>query len=210
MTAKTTPASNAQRLTGADLKRTKFTLARKYERGYDEAEVDTFVSRCADELEVLRGRIRALEEENKRLRERGGGADQDDVLRSVKVLIQAQRTADTTVAQADEYSARVMTEARALYENARHKAAEMVDEAHDKAKKAAAEKGEVEREATYLRTLRDVTRTQIETFLEGILNHVAAEYGRATTEASQAAATLDEARDRSSMTALQPPGSSAR
>lgn len=66
-----------------------------------------------------------------------GQRDWDEVLRSVSVLAQAQRTADTTVAQADEYSARVMGEARSMYENARLRAAEMVDPAHHEASRAA-------------------------------------------------------------------------
>lgn len=210
MTAEMTPGSDTQRLTAANLQRVRFTPARSRGRGYDEAEVDAFVSRCANEIETLNGRIRALEEEDKRSQKSGNGRSQDDVLRSVSVLVQAQRTADTTVAQADEYSARVMAEARSLYENARRKAAEMVDEAHNKAQQAAAQKGEIDREATYLRTLRDVTRTQIETFLEGLLNHLSAEYGRATADAAEVAANPDNPRGQSSITVRRPPDISAR
>ncbi len=124
MTAETTSGSDAQRLTAESLQHIRFTSTQG--RGYNEAEVNAFVSRCAGELEALNGRIRTLEEENRRLQDRDNGGSQDSVLRSVDVLSQAQRTADTTVAQADEYSSRVMAEARSLYENARRKATEMV------------------------------------------------------------------------------------
>lgn len=191
MTAEMSPGSDTQRLTAASLQQVKFAPARGRGRGYDETEVDAFVVRCAYEVEMLTRRIRALEDENRRFQEHSNGRSHDDVLRSVSVLVQAQRTADTTVAQADEYSARVMGEARTLYESARRRAIEMVDEAHDKASQAAAERGAVDREATYLRTLRDVTRTQIETFLEGLLDHLAAEFGRATSEAANAAGSSD-------------------
>lgn len=191
MTAELTPDPNTHRLTAESLQRVRFTAARSRGRGYDEAEVDAVLSRCAHELDALHDRIRGLEEQNRRLQESGNGRGDDDVFRSVSVLMQAQRTADTTVAQADEYSARVMAEARTMYENARRKATEIVDSAHDMAQKAAADKGEVEREATYLRTLRDVTRTQIETFLEGLLNHLASEYGRAAPDAVTASTQRD-------------------
>jgi hypothetical protein len=117
------------------------------------------------------------------------------------------------VAQADDYSARVMSEARDLYENARRNAATLEQETEDKAKgvyddalaraatlereaqdhvaqltlTAATAQTELDSQTAYLRTLRDATRTQLEVFLEGLLDHVAGEYGRAHPMAAEAA-----------------------
>jgi hypothetical protein len=46
---------------------------------------------------------------------------------------------------------------------------------------------DLDRQTAYLRTLRDATRTQMQKFLEGMLFHVAEEYGRAHPVAAQAA-----------------------
>ena len=133
---------------------------------------------------------------------------------AISVLTSAQQTADRTVAEADGYSARVMSEARDLYEDARRNAAVLEQEAEDKARAvyedASSRADAIERETiakieqleltsmsaqkeldaqtAYLRTLRDATRTQMEAFLEGLLDRVAEEYGRAHPMAAAEAA----------------------
>jgi cell division septum initiation protein DivIVA len=144
-------------------------------------------------LEQLTRRLRDQEQEVATLKRRIMEPDnQDRVLQSVDVLTKAQMTADSTVANANAYSGRVMAEARSLYDDARRRAAEMVDEAHRQATAAAdvaaSTHGELERQTAYLRTLRDVTRIQMEKFLGGLLDHVAAEYGKALPGAAEAAA----------------------
>ncbi|ACV81224.1 DivIVA domain-containing protein [Nakamurella multipartita] len=137
----------------------------------------------------------------------------NEVAQAMSVLITAQQTADKTVAQADEYSAKVMAEARELYEDTRKNAATLEQETEDKARhvyeEALSRAEAIEREATsrvermnlnsesvqteldqqtaYLRTLRDTTRVQIQTFLEGLLDHVTDEYGKAHPIAAEAA-----------------------
>ena len=131
----------------------------------------------------------------------------------------AQITADATVAQADEYSARVMTEARELYDDTRRHAAVLEQETQDKAKavyedallrveafeRENAERlaqltvdtdiaqREVDEQTAYLKTLRDAARTQLEIFLEGMLDHVTEAYGRANPAAANAANGLVDA-----------------
>lgn len=137
----------------------------------------------------------------------------NEVAQAMSVLITAQQTADKMVAQADEYSAKVMAEARELYEDTRKNAATLEQETEDKARhvyeEALSRAEAIEREATsrvermnlnsesvqteldqqtaYLRTLRDTTRVQIQTFLEGLLDHVTDEYGKAHPIAAEAA-----------------------
>jgi hypothetical protein len=105
-----------------------------------------------------------------------------------------------------------MAEARSLYDDARRRAAEMVEEAHRQATAAAdaaaSTHGELERQTAYLRTLRDVTRIQMEKFLGGLLDHVAAEYGKALPSAAEAAAqsTLGAVAPGDDRSEISPPG----
>ena len=199
MTADTDRNHQTASLTAEDLRRTTFPETRGRSLGYDHQAVEAFVERCAASVEQLSTRVREREQEIERLQRRVMEPDnQDRVLQSLSILTKAQQTADTTVANANAYSGRVMAEARSLYDDARRQAAELADEAHRQAEDAAdavaAEHGEVERQTVYLRTLRDVTRTQMEKFLIGLLDHVAEEYGRAHPEAAEAAAKQAAAR----------------
>ncbi|HEY5116968.1 MAG TPA: hypothetical protein VIJ00_15710, partial [Nakamurella sp.] len=66
-------------------------------------------------------------------------------------------------------------------------------------------------QTAYLRTLRDATRTQMEAFLEGLLDHVAEEYGRAHPIAAQAAnATTSRRPKRTNRLAAKSNGGSGR
>ena len=91
---------------------------------------------------------------------------------------------------ADEYSARVMAEARRCTTTpvgsqrharrrapARHRGDRSGYERHE----------EIERQTVYLRALRDSTQVQVQTFLSGLLDHVTNEYGRAIPAAAEAA-----------------------
>jgi hypothetical protein len=117
-----------------------------------------------------------------------------------------------------------MAEARDLYETARRDAATLEQETQDKARgvyddalgratalereaqdrvsqltlTAATAQTELDSQTAYLRTLRDATRTQLEVFLEGLLDHVAGEYGRAHPMAAEAANSLPSQRVRHS------------
>jgi BMFP domain-containing protein YqiC len=137
----------------------------------------------------------------------------NEVKHAISVLTTAQQTADKTVEQADAYSAKVMSEARDLYEDARRNAATLEQETEDKARhvyedalgrvaaleresadkvaqltlSAATAQKELESQTAYLRTLRDSTRVQMESFLEGLLDHLSEAYGRAHPLAAEAA-----------------------
>ncbi len=179
------------RLTAADLQAVTFHETRGLGKGYDEDEVDAFIDRCSAQVQALANRIRELEEENTKLAD-PQRRDENIVLQSVSILTTAQQTADSTVKNADEYSGRIMSEARSMHEQARQRAKIIVDEAHrlasEASETAALRHDELERQTVYLRVLRDSTQVQVEQFLKGLLDHVTAEYGRADPAAAQAAA----------------------
>lgn len=223
MTDATTDFRDADAVTGNDLQNTAFSPSKGFGRGLDHAEVDAFVVRCANLVDRLRGQLRDreaavldLQVKVDTLQER---IDRDsrskEVADAISVLTMAQQTADKTVAQADGYSAKVMSEARDLYEDARRNAATLEQEAETKARDvyevalgraealerettdrvtqlnltAATAQKELDSQTAYLRTLRDTSRAQIEAFLEGLLDHVTEAYGQAHPIAAEAAST---------------------
>ncbi len=217
MTENTDAQVDLDVLTGADLRTTTFAMSTAFGRGYDQHEVDSFVTRCAAAVDHLRGRLRTATQQIEDLQaqvERSGRSR--DVSNAMNVLTTAQRTADKTIAEADGYSATVMAEARDLYEDARRNAAILEQETEDKARSvyrdavarsealereteqrladltmsAVAAQQELDAQTAYLRTLRDATRTQMEAFLEGLLDRVAEEYGKAHPLAVEAARDL--------------------
>ncbi len=214
MTSPGTPEGPSNGPSGADLRAVTFSWSHAFGRGYDPQQVDSFVERCASVVDDLRRELSGLRHETAQLQER---IDRDsrsqEVAYAVGILTSAQKTADKTVEEADAYSAKVMSEARELYEDTRRNAATLEQETEEKARhvydEAIARAASIERETgakleqmtmsavtaqkeldqqtAYLRTLRDATRTQMEVFLEGMLDRIADEYGRAHPLAVEAA-----------------------
>ena len=182
------------RLTLSDLQTVRFHENQRFGRGYDEAEVDAFIARCASELQRLAKRVDELEAQASTFAMKGP-TDGQIAMQSATILSAAQQTADTTVKNADEYSARVMAEAQTMYDDARRKSTKMLDDAYRLATEAVdqanARHEEVERQTVYLRALRDSTKVQVETFLSGLLDHVTSEYGRALPAAVEAVQRVD-------------------
>lgn len=224
MTDSTSGLRNLDEVTGADLQTVTFATSKGFGRGYDQHEVDSFVVRCAQLVDRLRARmdevVAGYQTQVTELQERiDRDSRSNEVAQAMSVLITAQQTADKTVAQADGYSAKVMAEARELYEDTRKNAATLEQETEDKARhvyeealsraeaieREAAERvermnlnsesvqAELDQQTAYLRTLRDTSRIQIQTFLEGLLDHVAEEYGRAHPIAAEAATAATSA-----------------
>lgn len=220
MTDSTSGLRNLDAVTGADLQTVTFANSKGFGRGYDQHEVDSFVVRCAQLVDRLRARMDEVaagyQAQIAELSERiERDSRSNEVAQAMSVLITAQQTADKTVGQADEYSAKVMAEARELYEDTRKNAATLEQETEDKARHVYEEalsraeaiereandrvarvnlnsesvQAELDQQTAYLRTLRDTSRIQIQSFLEGLLDHVAEEYGRAHPIAAEAATT---------------------
>lgn len=167
-------------------------------RGYETHEVDDYVQLTNTQVSdlnqqrvQLQARVQQLESENADLGGRVRGED-DIIQQSVSILTTAQQTADSTVKNADDYSGKVMQEARRMYDDAARQARGMVAEAErvarENAEKAAAHRLEVERQTIYLRTLLDASKVQLSAFLDGMLRHVGAEFGKAPVRAAEAAA----------------------
>ena len=223
-------------VTGADLQKVTFASSKAFGHGYEQHAVDVFIDRCSAVVDHLRNRLSQQEAEIAGLRQRvERDSKSNEVQHAISVLSQAQQTADKTVAQADEYSTRVMAEARDLYEDARRNAATLEQETEDKARgvyddalaraatlereaqdrvsqltlTAATAQTELDSQTAYLRTLRDATRTQLEVFLEGLLDHVAGEYGRAHPMAAEAANQATPHRSRGSSRQVSANGGSS-
>jgi len=88
------PQGSSSRLTPVDIQQKVFRLAF---RGYNERDVDEFLDRVTEALA-------ALHEENKRLREQGGGGGSED-------LAEARSQAETIVREAREHAARLLDDA---------------------------------------------------------------------------------------------------
>jgi cell division septum initiation protein DivIVA len=119
---------------------------------------------------------------------------------AVRILASAQQTADAYVAEAEEFSRQMATDARAQYEQllrrARESAGSIIQTAQEAAAKVAggaapaAENAErpteqLEEQVAYLRAFAQATRTQLKAYLEALLADVEQEWGRADPGAVQ-------------------------
>jgi DivIVA domain-containing protein len=172
-------------------------------RGYSEDEVRLFLARLAEELAAGDAEKAALRTEIQRLRnyyrQRGedvdgtagnaggmGGAGPDDsgpTLAAINLMSQAQQAADAQVAQAEEYSRRLVQQAREQYEDILRHAAEQATEAAEQAGAAyldnpdtegleGPERELLERRIAWLRTFAEVTQVQLRSVLEALTREV--------------------------------------
>jgi DivIVA domain-containing protein len=186
-----------QRLTPDVVQAVSFRTARLGRRGYDEEHVRAFCHQVESELVLLLDERAALQQEVGRLRRRvlGAGADDsgsgdhqdDEHVHAVGILSRAQHTADTYVAEAQEYSRHLAQHARRrrdeIVAQARSHADLVLEEAHREASRAAqtamavpvtypaADRRELEAELAYLRTFSDVYRTHLRASLDALLRN---------------------------------------
>ncbi|MFD0905080.1 DivIVA domain-containing protein [Actinomadura sediminis] len=147
--------SEGTRLTPGELQSVVFARAALGRRGYDEDQVRNFLQYVERELVHIFSEKAALAEEVDRLRARvgsaaSGGADpaaggggpgvmapQDAHFQAVRILSQAQQTADLYVADAERYTRELAHEARlhreAILSDAKGRAEQMLEEAHRRA-----------------------------------------------------------------------------
>ncbi|MGI8335484.1 DivIVA domain-containing protein [Actinomadura scrupuli] len=183
----------ASRLSPAELQSVHFGKAALGRRGYDEQQVDYFFERVQRELLQVLNERAALSDEVSRLRERVSNEasatmrPEDAHLQAVRVLSQAQQTADQYVAEAERYGRDLAAEARRhrdeILGDARTRAVQVLEGAHQQAAMAAAavpvpaapdpsNRQELERELAYLRTYSEVYRTHLRSYLEALLRNV--------------------------------------
>jgi DivIVA domain-containing protein len=181
--------------TADDLRAVHFTPASMLHPGYTDREVDDFVARVADELARLTEENARLHEQVQALRQqvdaaasRPSPSDQ-----AVGILATAQLTADQYVAEAEEFSRQMTSEARSQYEEqlsqAREKAGAIIQAAQEartaiagtgaRAAEAAPDTQELQDQVAYLKAFAQACRVQLRSYLEALLSDVETEWGRA-------------------------------
>jgi DivIVA domain-containing protein len=195
-TVQSRPEGSERGLTPADLHSVRFTRASMLHPGYVETEVDRVMHRVAEELgrhitekAALRDRVRALQAEVEGTQAQVAPSDQ-----AVRILASAQLTADNYVAEAEEFSRQVTSEARAEYETAVRQARENAGAIIQAAQEAAArihggtpgrgDNGqrsveELEKQVAYLKAFGQACRVQLRSYLEALLTDIETEWGRA-------------------------------
>lgn len=214
----TVTSRDDERLTPDEVQSVTFPTTRLGRRGYDEDHVRAFCAHVERELVTLLNEKAGLWEEVQRLRRRilghsddlPGYRPEDAHIQAVRVLSNAQQTADRYVAEAQRYSRQLAEDARRhrdeVLSEAQEHAERVLDEAHTMATRAAevamtgpvslttGERQELTAELAYLRTFSDVYRTHLRAYLEALLRNVE-EWERAE-KASITAARVDLPADR--------------
>ena len=186
-----------RRLAPSDVTSVSFTRASMLRPGYVDTEVDHFLSRLAEEMgrliaekAQLRDQVHALQRQLK-----GATAQPPPSEQAVRILATAQQTADNYVAEAEEFSRQMTSEARAQYEDqvrlARENAGAIIQAAQEAAAKlatggapAVTDAGhrsveELEAQVNYLKAFAQACRVQLRAYLEALLTDVEQEWGRA-------------------------------
>ena len=191
-----TPQSRDRRLTPADVQQVRFRRGTILNTGYDLGEVDRFLARVAHELTrstqekaELRDRVQQLQQQLGAATSAEPPSDQ-----AVRILASAQLTADNYVAEAEEFSRQITSDARAQYEEqlrqARESAGMIIHAAHEAAARMTREGTapresdgasveELREQVAYLKAFGQAVRTQLRSYLEALITDVESEWGRA-------------------------------
>jgi DivIVA domain-containing protein len=183
-------------LSPADLQNVRFTRASMLRPGYVDSEVDRVMSRVAEELArhiaekaQLRAQLRTLQAQVE-----GAPVHEPPSEQAVRILSSAQQTADAYVAEAEEFSRQMTSEARATYEEeirqARENAGAIIQAAQEAAARigggapAGADTGqrgveELQEQVAYLKAFGQACRVQLRSYLEALLADIETEWGRA-------------------------------
>src|SRR6266705_5983001 len=191
-----------KRLTPDDVQAVAFPLSRLGRRGFDEEHVRAFLQEVEREIVTLLNEKVSLWNEVERLRRRiitgmKSGSDgvlfgrEDAHVHAVRILSNAQLTADRYVADAQAYSHRLTEEARSrrdeILTEAQQHADMVLEEATSRAREAAlatlnappvapqeeADRSALQAELAYLRTFGEVYRSHLRAYTEGMLRSIA-------------------------------------
>jgi DivIVA domain-containing protein len=195
------PGPADRHLTPEDVRSVGFHAGGMLHPGYDSGEVEKFRDLVADELarateerDRLRAQVRSLQEQLAAVEHREAPSDQ-----AVRILAVAQQTADQYVAEAEDFSRQMTSDARAQHEEqlraARESAGAILQAAHDAAARmvqsgtAPAPDGSVDperlrEEVAYLKAFGQAVRVQLRSYLEALITDVEAEWGQASPEAA--------------------------
>ena len=216
--------SSAGRLTPEQVRSITFPPARFGRRGLDEVHVRAFCAQVEEEIVYLLNERASLYQQAEQLRQRfrdpvdGEPAYMSGIahLQAVQVMVNAQKTAERFVGEAQQYCRELAENARQrrdqLLAEARLSAATMMERADSEARLAVAEAAartpaaapagaaapassseqeNLQEEITYLRMYSEVYRTHLRTYLEALLRNVD-EWARA--EQSPASVEHDQPR----------------
>lgn len=190
-----------RRLTPDQVQAVTFPTSRLGRRGLEEESVRAFMHLVHTEFVHLVNERASLWQEVQRLRRRildgEQAGDEGSVLfgeadahaHAVRILSNAQVTADRYVADAQAYSSRVTEEARLRRDGIMHEAHQhadlLLDEAQTRAREAAVaaldvsspplterERQAAQAELAYLRTYSDVYRAHLRAYTEGVLQSI--------------------------------------
>ena len=194
-TSHTGSGNEDRRPTADDVRTVHFTHATMLHPGYTDAEVDRFVSRVADEVARLAAENAELRERVRTLEEAGAAPRPSVSDQAVGILATAQLTADEYVAEAEDFSRQMTSEARAQYEEqlaqAREMAGAIIQAAHEAAGSITAGGGrsardagspdpeELQEQVAYLKAFGQACRVQLRSYLEALISDVETEWGRA-------------------------------
>ena len=159
-------------LTAAELQAATFHETRRLTAGYNEDEVDDFIDRIAAAVQAMQDRMTELEAENSRLREQ---RDLGRFGESASILEEAQRTAEHTMREADEYNLRTISEAQTVRDEAAAAARQINEQAQVNAASVAAlaaQHADLEQQIAYLTQLRNTTRLELRAFIQSLLDHL--------------------------------------
>jgi cell division septum initiation protein DivIVA len=185
-----------RRISPADLHGLQFTRGSIMRPGYVETEVDRMMSRVAEELARLHAEKAALRDRVRSLQAQVDGVviPEPPSEQAVRILSSAQQTADAYVAEAEEFSRQVTSEARAQYEEqvrlARENAGAIIQAAQEAAARMsggapagadtpARSVEELQEQVAYLKAFGQACRVQLRAYLEALLSDVETEWGRA-------------------------------
>ena len=186
-----------RRLSPVDVRSVQLPRAPMLRPGYNDAEVDRFLERVAEELARLHADKAELRDQVRALQEQVAGAATQEAPsdQAVRILAVAQQTADSYVAEAEDFSRQMTADARAQYEEhvrqARQNAGAIIQAAQEAAARMAASERppaadgaprstqELEAQVAYLKAFGQACRTQLRAYLEALLVDVETEWGRA-------------------------------
>jgi DivIVA domain-containing protein len=197
---------SGRRLTPADLHNVRFPRATMMRPGYNDTQVDALLGRVAEEMSRLIEEKAALRDQVRGLQEQAGGVvpPEPPSEQALRILSTAQQTADNYVAEAEEFSRQVTSEARSLYEEqvrlARENAGAILQAAQEAAAKITDGGGvrnggvrsggvrvgsgersveELQEQVAYLKAFGQACRVQLRSYLEALLSDIESEWGRA-------------------------------
>jgi DivIVA domain-containing protein len=197
------PAETDRRLNPGDVQTVRFSNGSMLHPGYNEVEVDRFLNRVAQELARLHAEKAELRDHVHALQARLEDAEEVPIPeapsdQAVRLVATAQQTADSYVAEAEDFSRQMTADARARYEeqmrHARETAGAIIQAAHEQAahmtgtdERAAvaepttrgASTEELEEQVAYLKAFAQACRTQLRAYLEALLGDVESEWGKA-------------------------------